>query len=192
MKKLLWIAGLIFTVELFGIVGYYWIFQGYAGNTTLTISRYVGLSPISILVFLVCNLAIITCIVLYMFNSGIKKTFWRFLIYIYAVCFLALSICPHVQEGGQIVFIHKFFAAGVFMSLLLEAIITVGMTENKLARAFLFAFIIYAVCVSMGEINDLAYHNANVLIFESLYIYGGFITLLCAPLPKPKVKKALK
>ena len=192
MKKLLWIAGSIFTLELLVIIGYYWIFQEYAGNTMLTISRYVGLSPATILIFLAGNLAVISCIVLYMFNSGIKKTAWRALIYVYAVCFLALSICPHVQEGGQIVFIHKFFAAGVFLSLLLEAIVTIGMTENKLARAFLFAFIIFAVCVCMGELNDLAYHNANKLIFETLYIYGGFVTLLCAPIPKPKVKKSLK
>lgn len=183
MKKLLWIAAAIFTAELLGIIGYYWIFQGYAGNTTLTISRYVGLSPISVLVFLAGNLAVISCIVLYMFNSGIKKTAWRFLIYVYAVCFLTLSICPHVPDGGQIVFIHKFFAAGVFLSLLAEAIITTDMTKNKLARTFLFAFIIYAVCVCMGELNDLAYHNANILIFEIFYIYGGFATLLIVPQP---------
>ena len=185
MKKLLWIILTIFTLELLGIVGYYWIFQGYAGNTEMTISRYIGLSPVSSTIFLIGSLAIIVLTIIYMLESGIKSFFWHILVGVFAVCFLMLSICPHIQDNQQIIFIHRFFAGGLFVSQLLLAMVTTGLTNNKLARAFCFFYIVYGVCYFTTYLSYLPNYSPYSLIIESLYIYGGIGVLALA---KPQTK----
>ena len=180
MKKLLLLALAIFTLELLGIVGDYWIFQGYAGNTKLTISRYVGLTPATSIIFLICNLGIIGLVMTYMFDSGVKNFFWRFLIGVFAVCFLNLSICPHVADNSQIIFIHRFFAGGLFVSFLILAMVTTGLTKNALAKMFCFAYIVYGVYFLVSYLNYLPDYSPIALILESLYVYGGFVVLFCA------------
>ena len=185
MKKLLLFACILLTVEILGIVGYYWLFEGYAGNFELTISRYVGLNWLSAIIFLIGNLGIIALVMVYMFDSGIKNFLWRLLIGIFAVCFLCLSICPHVPNNDQIIFIHRFFAGGLFIAFLLLAMLTTGLTQNKLAKAFCFAYIVYGVYFLVSYINTLPNYVPGVFIYEALYIYGGLAILACAS-PTPK------
>ena len=50
---------IIFAFSQLIILGYYWIFEGYAGNFTLTISAYVGLRLWTSIFFAICNLIIV-------------------------------------------------------------------------------------------------------------------------------------
>ena len=187
MKKLIWISLAIFTTELLGIVGFYWLHEGYLGNTQLTISRYVGLNSWSIIVFLICNLAIIALATVYMVNSGIKKFSWRFLLGMYILCFLILSLCPHTPDDNQMTFIHRFFSAGLFVALALLGFVTTGLTNNKLARGFCYLFVLYGFHFIIAHANQLPYHMNNVLIWETIYVYGGFAVMLIAK-PQKKLK----
>lgn len=188
MKKILWLIFAIFTLELLGIVGYYWIFQGYAGNTELTVSRYIGLSPVSSAIFLIGNLVIIVLAMIYMLESGIKSTLWRILIGVFAVCFLMLSICPHVPDNAQIIFIHRFFAGGLFVSLLILAMVTTSLTDSKLAKAFCFFYIVYGACYFTTYLSYLPNYSPYSLIIETLYIYGG-LTILALAKPKAQLNR---
>ena len=178
MKKLLWIAIAIFTAEILGIIGYYWINEGYAGNISLTISRYVGLTPATSILFLIGNIIISVIAVLYMVDSGIKKFSWRFGYGAFALCLMMLSICPHTPEGEQLIFTHRFFAAGLFLALALIAFVTTGLTKNKLARGFCYLYVLYGFHFLIARLNNLPYLMDSILIWETAYLYGGFIVML--------------
>lgn len=178
MKKLIWAALSIFTLEILIIIGCYWLFYGYAGNFSLTISRYVGLSSWSSLAFLVGNLAITTLSIIYMVNSDIKKFFWRFLVGVYAISLLALSLCPHAPDGGQVTSIHRFFAAAMFISLCLLGLISADIAKGKLVRTYCIAFVLYGFHFIIAYVNHLPYLMGNILIWETAFVYGGFAILL--------------
>ncbi len=90
------LAPLIFAFSQVVILGYYWTSQGYAGNLTLTISRYVGLSVWSSVLFAICNFAIVTIMFRYYLSlRSSRSTLWFVLSCVQALGFLILSICPH-------------------------------------------------------------------------------------------------
>ena len=151
MKKLIWAALSIFTLEILIIIGCYWLFYGYAGNFSLTISRYVGLSSWSSLAFLVG---------------------------VYAISLLALSLCPHAPDGGQVTSIHRFFAAAMFISLCLLGLISADIAKGKLVRTYCIAFVLYGFHFIIAYVNHLPYLMGNILIWETAFVYGGFAILL--------------
>ena len=126
-KNLFFIALLIFIAEFLGIMGYYWIFDGRAGDASLTISRYVGLNPWSCAVFLVCNLAISILVVYHLITACAKRgVIWRFLMYVFAMAFLALSVSPHLPDEGMSSTIHRFFAGVMFVDMALVGVVTMA------------------------------------------------------------------
>ena len=178
MKKPIIAALAIFTAEVLAIVGYYWLACGYAGNVSLTISRYVGLNTWSSILFLIGNLAIIALSAIYMVNSGARKFSWRFLVSAYMISFLALSICPHIPNGDQIIYIHRFFAAAMFISLCLLSLATIDVAKNKLARIFCLSYALYGFHFIIAYANHLPYLMNSILIWEAAFVYGSFIVLL--------------
>lgn len=187
MKKLLWLAIAIFTTEIIGIIGYYWLFKGYAGDISLTISRYVGLSPITSILFLIGNAAVSIITIIYMVNSKHRKFSWRFGYGMLSICLLMLSICPRLPENDQIIYIHRFFAAGMFLSLVLISYSIADLAKNKLARTFCHLYILYGFHFLIARLNNLPYLMNAILIWETAFIYGGFIIMIM-PISSPPNK----
>lgn len=183
MKRLLWVAFAIFTINTFAIIGYYWLFGGYLGNISLTVSRYVGLETWSAVAFLIGNLATIALLVFYATNLQIKKLSWHLLVGTFTISFLSLSLCPHLPTGDQIIAIHRFFASTLFISLCFLAAVTTGLTKNRLARLFCFIYILYGFHFIIAYANHLSYLMDSILIWETLFIYGGYVLYL---LPEAK------
>ena len=183
MKKLLWAAFVIFTINICATIGYYWLFGGYLGNISLTVSRYVGLEPWSAATFLACNLAVIALLVFYTTSLQVKRLSWHLLVCTFAISFLALSLCPHRPTGDQIITIHRFFASVLFISLCCIATVTTSLTSNRLARLFCFIYMFYGFHFIIAYANHLPYLMDNILIWETLFIYGGYVLYL---LPEAK------
>ena len=114
------------------------------------------------------------------FCYGIKNTLWRIIIGVFAVCFLMLSICPHVPNNSEIIFVHRLLAGGLFVSFLILTMITTGLTKSKLAKAFCFFYIVYGVCYSTTYLSYPPNYSPYSLIIETIYIYGGLAVLALA------------
>ena len=175
MKKLIWIALALFTLEVLGIVGYNWLAAGYAGDATLTLSRYVGLNLWSCISFGVINLAIIVLLSTHALHQ--KKLGFTLMILLFNICYLALSVCPHLPYESPIVFIHQFFAIALFIVMLLIGISLYNKSQ-KPARAITGIFVLYGIHFLIAYANHLPYFMDYILYWEIGYIYLFFLSIL--------------
>ena len=181
-KNLFFIALLIFIAEFLGIMGYYWIFDGRAGDASLTISRYVGLNPWSCAVFLVCNLAISILVVYHLITTCAKRGFiWRFLMYIFAMAFLALSVSPHLPDEGMSSTIHRFFAGVMFVDMALVGVVTMSRAERKFMMLYSMLFVIYAIFFCVCDVMRMQWFLDGIFWYESAYIFAFFGLTLPEP-----------
>lgn len=121
------LAPLIFTLSQLIILGYQWIANGYAGNLTLTVSRYVGLELWTSVLFAIFNLAIIIIMLRYYFSLWKSRSLlWLILGIFQVIGFAILSLSPqnvfldepyltitsHIHDvGSHMMFIAMFAMA---------------------------------------------------------------------------------
>lgn len=178
-RHLLLIAFMLFVLEFIGIIGYYWLFGGHEGDTTLTISRYVGLNPLSCAAFCACNFVVAVLIVWHLAtHEKLHGMGWRFLIYAFVVSFLALSVSPHLPEGGMSTDIHLFFAGSMFTIMALTGLFDIIATKRKSTLIVALLFLVYAVFFIICDLFRVSWFMDNILIYESAYIFAYFVLLL--------------
>jgi len=174
-KNLFLIALLIFLVEYLGICGYWWIFGGHMGDASLTISRYVGLSPLTCAIFLACNLAISVLVICHLIFASNKRGFlWRFLMYIFVGAFLALSISPHLPDEGMSSTIHRGFAGVMFVVMALIGLYTLFATQRKALMCYAMLFLIFAVFFIICDAARVDWFMNGIFWYESAYIFAFF------------------
>ena len=178
-KKLLLISLLIFALEYIGIVGSYWLFDGRAGDASLTISRYVGLNLWSSLLFCAGNMAIVVLSVYYLLTKAQGRGFiWRFLMYIFVGAFMALSISPHVPDESMPATIHRCFAGIMFVVMVLIGVTQMARAERKITLAYSMLFVIYAIFFCVCDAMRLDFFMNGIFWFESAYLFAFFGLIL--------------
>ena len=181
-KNLFLVALLIFLAEYLGIIGYYWLFGGHAGDATLTISRYVGLNPLSCAVFCICNLAIAVLMFWHLALGCSKRGFiWRFLMYAFTVAFLALSISPHLPDESMPADIHRFFAGAMFVIMALVSLHTLSKSQRKFLTIYSLLFLLFAVFFIICDVARLPWFMSGIFWYESAYIFAFFGLILPEP-----------
>lgn len=197
---------LIFAFSQFIILGYNWLFKGYAGDLTITISRYVGLNLWTSILFAICNFAIIT--IMFRYYLSLRKSrsmLWFILCCLQVAGFFVLSIFPHNtfitnQNLRDIVNnIHIIAARTMFISMFGVAIETLRLScPNRLkflqnlpllktprtllipkntANVCIF-FALYGLIYVTVFLTKLDVTFGNTLIVESGYIYSFMAFLL--------------
>jgi len=180
-KNLLLIAWLIFIAEFLGIIGYYWLFDGYSGEASLTISRYVGLNPVTSIVFCICNLAIIVLMAYHLMTRSKAQGFiWRFLTYCFIAAFMAVSICPHTPDGGTSSDIHQFFAGIMFVIMALTSLLNIfsSSAKNKARLIYAVTFTIYALFFIVCDLFKVQWFMNGIFWYETAYLFGYFSLLM--------------
>lgn len=172
-------APAIFAFSQIIILGYYWIFEGYFGNLSLTISRYVGLELWSSIFFCVCNFFIATLLLRYFIS--VRKKFsaiWFVLSLIEVIGFVGLSVFPHIEFGEpgiREIFVntHIFFARTMFIAMFCMGLerFRLATRRDNFSMTATLAFIAYGLVYITGySIKWPALWN-TMLIWETGYIY---------------------
>lgn len=196
---------LIFALSQIIILGYNWISQGYAGNLSLTVSRYVGLNLWTSILFAAFNVVI--AIVMLRYYISLRKsrsTLWFIFGCIQVTGFLALSIFPHnvfmEEQLREVVSnIHEISARAMFISMFGMALETLRLSypnhpkffqnlpllksPNKLSfpkitTPVCIFFIIYGIIYAIAYSTRWAPIWDYVLILETGYIYAFMAFLL--------------
>ncbi len=170
---------LIFAFSFLVIIGYYWIFRGYAGNLVLTISRYVGLEIWTSILFFIFNIFIIILMLrFYLFSWRNYSKFWLFCALVQALGFIILSIFPHQSflsgEIGDIVSgIHIFMARMMFMAMFLMGAEQLRLIVSKKMKPpkILLVFLLCGVFCFFGFSFQWKFVEDTILVWESLYIF---------------------
>ena len=178
-------APVIFAFSQVIILGYYWIFGGYFGDLTLTISRYVGLELWGSILFCVCNLVIAALFLRYfIFVRKRFSTIWFILSLIEVVGFVGLSFFPHVNfvdpETKEIfVNIHIFFARTMFVAMFLMGLerLRIAAFKDNVATKATIAFLAYGLIYITGYSAKWGAMWNTMLIWETGYIYA-FMAML--------------
>ena len=196
---------LIFAISQIIILGFYWLNKGYAGDFTITVSRYVGLELWSSILFAICNLAIIIIMFrYYLYLRPSRSKLWFIFGCLQVAGFSLLSIFPAnafmpspVRE--VVVNIHEVSARVMFASMLLMAAETLRFTFpnhlkflqklslTKFPKNIIFLKTATPACIAFIALGCLylsafffkspLYENF-VLITETSYIYGFIAFLL--------------
>ena len=173
MKKLLWTTLVLFTFETVAIVGANWA-TGYLGDGTLTLSRYVGLNLWSIIAFGIINFGIIILLTIY----ATKQKLGIFLLMmLFNICYLTISLCPHMSYESPVVSIHQIFAIALFIIMLLIGVLLYN-KSSKLPRLLTGIFILFGLHFIFAYANHLPYFTNGILYWEIAYIYLFFVALL--------------
>ncbi len=168
MKKLLWIILTLFTIEVIAVIGYNWLAAGYTGDATLTLSKYVGLNLWSCIFFGITNLVMIILFTIYALHQ--KKLLQTLLLLTFNLCYLILSICPHLPVESAITQMHQIFAITLFVAMLLIGI-SLYNKNAKLPRLICGIFILFGLHFLFAYANQLSYFMDNILYWEVSYIY---------------------
>ena len=206
------LAPLLFALSQLIILGYNWIFQGHAGNLSLTISRYVGLSLWTSVLFAVFNLII--TIIMFRYYLSLRKsrsTLWFIFGCIQVAGFLLLSIFPHntFMEGQLreiVVTIHEHSARAMFIAMFGMTLETLRLSHpnhlkflqnlpllkspKKLAfpeatTPVCLFFFVYGIIYAISYATRWAPIWDRVLIIETGYIYAFMAFLLLTRKVKP-------
>lgn len=178
-NKLLLISFVIFIIEYVGLIGWYWFFDGRAGDASLTISRYVGLNWWSSLIFCACNLAIVVLIVNYLLAYTRERGWlWRKLMYIFVIAFMALSISPHLPDESMPADIHRFFAGVMFVAMALIGLLSMMKAQRKTTAIFTLLFTAFSIYFCISDVLRVPYFMDLIFWFESAYIFAFFGILM--------------
>ncbi len=178
-NALLWVIISIFTAEVFGIVGYYWLAGGHFGDASLTISKFVGLNLWSSIVFGLGN-TFITILMLYYLSTHarITNTLWHLLMIGFVGCFIILSIFPHLPDGSMVAQIHQLFAAVMFCLMALVGILSLALSKQKTTTILSTLFVTFSIYFILSYIFKPDYFVQNILWLESAYLYSFFVILI--------------
>lgn len=178
---LLWLALAIFLFETLVIVGYYWLFGGYFGVASLTISRFVGLGLASALGFGIGNTLIVILLLYYLStHARIKYWLWHLLMVGFTGCLMALSIFPHLANDFAVARVHQIFAAIMFVVMALVGIVSLIIAQHKSAIILATLFVTFSIYFILSYISRPDYFTQNILFFETSYILAFFGLTICA------------
>ena len=177
------IAPLVFAFSQVIILGYNWIFGGYFGNISLTVSKYVGLDVWSSVLFAICNFVIGFLMVRYYLYAykGLSKL-WLVLGFIQLFGFIGLSIFPHtaflvgdIEEF--VVNLHIMLARIMFFAMFGMALERLRIAcnrdnRNKFAAKICLAFLVYGIIYVFGYFIKDSFLWHIMLLWETGYIYA--------------------
>lgn len=196
---------LIFALSQIIILGFYWLNEGYAGNFTLTVSRYVGLELWSSILFAICNIAIVIIMFrYYLYLRPSRSKLWFIFGCLQVAGFSLLSIFPANAFMSSpirevVINIHEISARTMFAAMLLMAADTLrlaypnhlkflqkfSLTKSPKNIAFFktavpasIAFIMLGCFYLCAFFFKLSVYGNFVLIIETSYIYGFIAFLL--------------
>ena len=192
------LAPVIFAFSQVIILGYYWLFGGYLGDLTLTISRYVGLELWSSILFAGCNILI--AVLLFRYFWSVRKVFsplWFILSLIEVVGFVGLSFFPHVnfvspETKEFFVNIHIGFARTMFVAMFLMGLerLRIAKLKDSMATKATLAFLLYGVIYITGYSAKWDMMWNTMLIWETGYIYV-FMAMLILTRKNRRIKKSI-
>ena len=179
-------APAIFAFSQIIILGYYWFFDGYFGDLTLTISRYVGLELWSSVLFAICNIIISVFMMRYYLATWKKlSTFWLICGIVQLIGFIGLSLVPHIafvsgEAGETMVLWHNILARVMFFAMFGMAIERLRLaTKDKItSKTRLMAtntcifFLMYGLTYAVSYTLNLDVLFSGILIWETGYIYA--------------------
>lgn len=177
-------TGIILTHILTGLTTFHLDFS---------ISKYVGLSEVSSIVFLVSN----TLVAFLFWNELSKKLsdkISRILIGTILICLIGLSICPYgfydfiipepvILDRTPITFLHVVFSRTMFVLMAIFSAYSFYLSDlkkkyQKKATKFSLFFVIFALAIfALYLFSPETFWNYS-LIFESTYILFFFNVLL--------------
>lgn len=177
---LLWLALAIFSVETLTIVGYYWLFGGYFGVASLTISRFVGMGLASALGFGAGNALIVILLLYYLSTRArVKYWLWHLLMVGFTGCLVALSIFPHLANDSAVARVHQVFAAIMFVIMALVGIVSLVIARHKSVITLATLFVTFSIYFILSYILRPDYFTQNILYFETSYILAFFGLTIC-------------
>ncbi|MBQ3325606.1 hypothetical protein IJG79_00430 [Candidatus Saccharibacteria bacterium] len=177
------IAPLIFAFSQIIILGYNWIFGGRFGDISLTVSKYVGLSVWSSILFAICNFVIGFLMVrYYLYAYKNLSKLWLILGFVQLFGFIGLSIFPHAafldsNVKETVVNLHIGLARIMFFAMFGMALERLRIAasrdnRNKFAARVCLAFLIYGIVYVIGYFIKDSFLWQIMLIWETGYIYA--------------------
>ena len=144
------------------------------GDASLTISRYVGLNPLTCGIFFVFNLAITVLVLCHLATTCKRGFIWRLLMYVFALAFLALSVSPHLPDESMPADIHRFFAGVMFVTMALVGLYTLLATQRKGLLIYALLFVIFALFFIICDAARIDWFMTGIFWYESAYIFAFF------------------
>lgn len=176
---LLWISLLLFGLSWLVIIGYYWVFGGYFGNSSLTISIFVGLQLWTILLFCAVNIVIAIMILNYILtHAKIHSFLWRFLMIAFVIAFIGLSVAAKTPDNEMMTATHQFFSHSLFLIISLITLYTILVAKDKLTRLVATIIACYAVFFITSYLSRADYLMNGILWYESAFIVAFFVLVI--------------
>ena len=176
---LLWMSLLLFGLSCLVIVGYNWLFGGYFGNSSLTISIYVGLQIWSILLFCVINIGIAIMLLNYILTHAYIRSFlWRLLMIAFIAAFIGLSVAAKTPENDMMTATHQFFSHSLFFIIALISLYTVLIAKDKLSRLMAILLVCYSVFFITCYLLRADFLMNGILWYESAFIFAFFMLVI--------------
>ncbi|MBQ7040668.1 hypothetical protein IJN73_01195 [Candidatus Saccharibacteria bacterium] len=197
---------LIFTLSQIIVLSYYWLNKGYAGDFSLTVSRYVGLELWTSILFAVFNLAII--VIMFRYYLSLRKSrslLWFIFGCVQVAGFLLLSIFPHnafIEDptAREIVStIHEYSARAMFIAMFGMTLETLrlsypshlkflrnlpllrapkNLSFPKITAPVCYLFLLYGIVYGISYTTRWRPIWDYVYILETGYIYAFIVFLL--------------
>ena len=178
-NRLLWISLLLFALVYVVIIGYYWFFGGYFGDSHLTISAYVGLRPWSAMLFCLTNITVAVLLVAYIYAGALSQKFlWRLLMMAFVVAFIGLSIAPRTPFASDSTPVHQFFSHSMFIIIALLALYAAIVSRSAPARWVATLVALYSLFFIVCYILNAPFLRNGILWFESAFVYSFFALII--------------
>lgn len=172
---------MLFVLGYLTIIGYYWIFGGYFGNSSLTISIFVGLRPWSIVLFCAINIIVACLLVVYIKTQAkLDNRLWRFLMFAFIIAYVGLSIAAKTPDNTISTDLHHFFSKSLFLIITFSTILTIIIAEDSLTRFLASILSAYGIFFVVSYVLKSEIFMNNILWHESAYIYAFFALTLVA------------
>ena len=186
-------AIIIFIMTFLGILFMHNI-TGLAGlNLNYSISKYVGLTSTSSIVFLIAN-SIVACLTWHELRQILTNKTQRVLMILIIACLIGLSICPVglydytvpepvILGRTPISFLHVIFSRVMFILMAIFSAYTFYLNDFKhkyksITTKVSLGFTVYAVACVVCYLFFPTFFWEFDLIFESVYLLGFFAVLL--------------
>lgn len=185
------IAFLVFMIVTFVIVFSHSFLEGFGLHFEYTISRYVGLTYWSAILFLICNLNLGGLIFRFlreiMAKWKMSKVWWICAVFMILMLIL-LSCCPvglfdeNWGDFGVVSLIHRFSSKAMFVAALFTAFETiVKFRKSRTVKIAGILFIFYGLFCVGSVLSDFSVFNQYILFFEWGFLVFYLVFLLMIP-----------
>ena len=170
---------ILYCVVISAIILSHSFLEGYGFHLDYTISRYLGMTFWSAILFLVTS--IISSVAILKFILKFKKEHeMNSLWFVFAILMLAgllgLSFCPIglfdevYGEFGIVSLCHRFFSITMFSSSIAFAGLSFLRLKEKSTRINLATFAVYGTIVVVSYATNIPFLMNYIFIFEGLFI----------------------